>query len=229
MHGAPGCRAHAIGGQVGDAPVREGQPRLGAIFVFTEDRDAERLDLLQRRLYQVKHEVDVVDHHVEYDADVRRSKRVRTEPFAVDVFRIADERAGHLEGGVKTLDVSDLQGRSAAIGGGHDFGRLRHRRSQRLFDHRRDSSPEKFERDRVVARSRNGDRDGIDAIEQLAVIVEPPGPARVGDGAAPFGTGVGDSHQLGRRKLRIDAGVMPPQRTGPHDAHPKPAHAALRL
>ncbi len=79
-----------------------------------------------------------------------------------------------------------------------------------------------------MSEGRHDDRDGVDLVEELAVVGEPAGSARFGHGAAPFGTGVGDGNQLGRGKLGVDAGVMPPERPRTHDAHPEPAHAALR-
>ena len=100
-----------------------------------EHRDAERLHVLDRRLGERQHDVQVVDHHVQHDADVGRAKRVAARARGFDVFRIADVGRHGGERRIESLDVADLQhdALSAARASTRSFA-SRRRRRERLFD-----------------------------------------------------------------------------------------------
>ena len=64
--------------------------------------------------HEREHDVDVVDHQVEHDADVGRAAGVRAAARGVDVFGLAQMcGAAASEGRVEPLDVADLQHQAA--------------------------------------------------------------------------------------------------------------------
>ena len=90
---------------------------------------------LDRRLGERQHDVQVVDHHVQHDADVGRAKRVAARARGFDVFRIADVGRHGGQRRIEPLDVADLQHQrlSCRASATRSFG-LGRRRRERLFD-----------------------------------------------------------------------------------------------
>ena len=65
--------------------------------------------MLQLRRGEVVDDVDVVDHQIEDDADVRRPKLERAEAVALDELGNDLVLANRREGGIESFDVADLQ------------------------------------------------------------------------------------------------------------------------
>ena len=75
---------------VGDAAVREAEPRVGDVDRRREHRDADRLDRAQRRRHHAEDDVEVVDHQVEDDVDVGAALGERRQAVALDEARLRD-------------------------------------------------------------------------------------------------------------------------------------------
>ncbi len=129
---------------------------------------------------------------------------------------------------VESLDVADLQLEAVASGGAHQCIGLGQRGGERLLHEYGDAAVERVEPDLRVDRSRDGDADRLDLVQQVIEI-------RKGHGAAP-GRYLGrpgtvvivDPHQMGVRKSGEVAGVMLTQGPDPDhsDGHPSGrAHA----
>ena len=74
----------------------------------------------------------------------------------------------------------------------------------------------------------HGDGDGVDPVEQVAVVGEGRGPARLGDGPALLGPGVDDADELDVGQRGEDPGVMPAQVPDPDDADSQAIHDFLQ-
>ena len=113
------------GGDIRHTTIFEMKPRVGDIFVTAEHRDADRVDTPKRRAYKMENDLQVVDHQIEYDADIRAAFRVRREPMRFYKSRMGQmffERAEHW---VKTFDMTHLQYEIAARCQFRELGRLR--------------------------------------------------------------------------------------------------------
>src|SRR5947208_17096274 len=86
------------GGDIRHTTIFEMKPRVGDIFATAEHRDADRVDTPKRRAYKMENDLEVVDHQIEYDADIRGAFRVRREPIRYYNSRMGQmffERAWH--------------------------------------------------------------------------------------------------------------------------------------
>ena len=78
--------------------------------------------------------------------------------------------------------------------------------------------------DRAVQGGRHGDRDGIDAIEQVAVVGASGRAVLPGDGAGLFNPAVGDPHELDPGDRRQDSRVVLTEMPDPDDRDSQPRH-----
>ena len=76
----------------------------------------------------------------------------------------------------------------------------------------------------AVEEGGHGDRDGVDLVEQLAVVVDGDGADPLGDGAGLLGPGVGDAHKLDPGGRGEDPGVVLAEVADPDDAHSQGRH-----
>ena len=115
-------------------------------------------------------QVDVVDHQVEDDADVGGAEGVDPQPLRGDVLGPKGRPSSAVSAGLNRSMWPTWQRRTSPFREGDQFLGLDQRRGQRLLDHRRDPALEERSGDLAMEPSRDGDRDGIDLIEQEAVV-----------------------------------------------------------
>src|SRR6516165_7078646 len=71
LHPARQRRTGPARGQLRDATAAKAQSGVGNIFVAPEAAHTDRLDALHRGLHQREQQVEIVNHQVQYDANIR--------------------------------------------------------------------------------------------------------------------------------------------------------------
>ena len=82
---------------------------LSGIFVLTHDTDPKRLAATKRTLHQGEDQINVMNHQIQDDADIGRTKGICAGPFAPQIFWSGDHFFCGLKGGIEPFDVTDLQ------------------------------------------------------------------------------------------------------------------------
>ena len=158
--------------------------------------------------HQGKHQVDIVNHQIEHDADVAGSSGVGAEALSADELRLQGAGLDLLKRGIEAFDVADLQQCLVLRGQADEGVGLAQVQGQRFLDQQVNVPLEEFRSDNAVLEGGNDDARGIDEIEQRLKIGK-------GQRAQPLGNGlgldmvdVGDSDELDLRQRRQDAGVF---------------------
>ena len=185
-----------------------------------EDRDAGGPHVAHVGAHELEHEVEVVDHEVENDGDVRAARLERGEAVDLEEARLVQVRRRRPHGAVEPLHVPDLQHHPALRRAAHELLRGGHGIRERLFHQQRDPALEHREPHGRVGGGRHRDRHRVHPLEQRAERRQ--------------GRRVELLRHLGRarRILVVDAGerdarhapqqprVVEPERSGADDAHP---------
>ena len=79
---------NAAGLQVGHAAVRERHPRLRQILIAAEHGHAQRLDRSHRRPHQRQHQIEIVDHQIEYHTNISGTAGETAVALAGDELRL---------------------------------------------------------------------------------------------------------------------------------------------
>ena len=136
----------------------------------TEGRNAGSMNVLERGIDDVEHDIDVVNHQVEYDVYFQTSFIKESEPMGFDEHWVAQARANGGKCGVEPLQVPDLQNCAALFCRCDKFvGFLQvfcHRFFKKNVHPRREEFPGDSE---VLGRGRN-DADRIDLADEVPVI-----------------------------------------------------------
>ena len=158
---------YSAGGHIGDTSVLELKTRVRDIHTFRDDSDAVRFHSTDRRLDKAEDQIDVVDHQVQDDRDVRPAWIELREPVGFDEHggdRVMLQRE---DGGVEALDMPHLETKAA-------FGR-RAAEPVRFIDGLRDrllkkdvfSSRQRLHRHRVMGARAGGNGDRIGPAQQF--------------------------------------------------------------
>ena len=170
---------------------------------------------------QPQHDVDVVDHHVQHDADVDAAERQRADARDLDEPRPDVQPLHRADRGVEPLDVPDLHGRAVLS--------RAHRRSRRASATSL-ASGFSIRHGHAAPQERLGHvrRDVASAPRSSPpppAAAAPPDPrkrpaAELRDAVfgGRVGVGVIHAHQPHLRHLRIDARVQPPHPPAADDA-----------
>ena len=101
--------ADAARSDVGNAPRRELQPRVGDIRFLRQHRDADGLDGDHLGWHDRQHDIEVMNHQIEDDVDVEAAIGKRTQPMHFDETRMIEQRAHGGDGRVVALGVPDAE------------------------------------------------------------------------------------------------------------------------
>ena len=102
-------RADPADGQIGHTPIGEPQTRIGDVLRRAQDGNAHRIHARYRRFHESQHHVQIVDHQVQHDPDVRAARRVRRKPVSFDKPGLGGNALQVLENRIESFDVADLQ------------------------------------------------------------------------------------------------------------------------
>ena len=106
--------SHALGADAADgeicyAAIGETQARIGDIFALAQHGNAHAFDADDGRFDEREHDVEVVNHQIEHNADVHRAGRVGREAMAFNELGFGRGGLEKFENGIEPLDVADLQ------------------------------------------------------------------------------------------------------------------------
>ena len=103
----------------------------------------------------------IVNHHIEHDADIEAAPRIRREPRGLDETRRGEPLLQRRHHGIEPLDVSDLQHEPALLCDVAQFARLLRRLGEWLLDEHMLARFEQRLRDFKVRDRRRRDRRRI--------------------------------------------------------------------
>src|SRR5207249_5787769 len=109
-------RTDATGGEVGDAAVGKAQARVGDVLRFAQHRDADRVHARDGAFYEGEDNIQVMNHQIEHDPDVRAAGRVRREPVGLDEARRGGHRFEVFEDRIESFDVAHLEQGAVLLG-----------------------------------------------------------------------------------------------------------------
>ena len=214
-----GLQGEPAGGDVGDAAVLESEAGVADVLDVADDADAGGVDLRDPALGQAQDDVDVVDHHVQDDADVDAAEGQGADARDLHEPR-PDVQPGHgADGGVEPLDVPDLHGhpgppgqrrRSAAASATSLASGFSIRQATPRVRHASAASAWNLVGTAIVTAFTSASSSSR-LCKGLAAVF-------LGRRLGGLGVGVVDADQLDPRHLRVNAGVQP--------AHPAAADHA---
>jgi hypothetical protein len=115
---------------------------------------------------KVRTEVDVVNHEIEHDGDVRAARIERREPVALDEARLLDVRQRRANRAIESLDVPGLHERTRAAARWRELIGLVQGRGDRLLDQHVNAALQRRGRGGEVRRRRHDDAQRVDRIEE---------------------------------------------------------------
>src|SRR5690606_19697385 len=203
------CGAGAACGEAGDAAVGEVQAGIGDIPVPGDDVYAARLDVGDGRVHQRQHHVDVVDHEIEYHADVAAAAAPAGQATRLDVTRRGQVALQFADGAVEALQVAGLQHEMAQVGFVHQLAGGTRRGGEGFLDQQMRAGAQQRHCARLVRMRGNDDAGdvwrvgGIDALEARYA-------GKLARGKAQArGVAVDDGDQLDGRMQPVLAGMQP--------------------
>lgn len=106
----------AAGRQVGHAAVFEFQPGIGDVGRVAQHRNAARAHPAHGRLDDVQHQIEVVNHQIEDDRDLRAAWLEGRQPVRFDEHGPHDLAGQGQKRRIESLDVPDLHFEAGAFG-----------------------------------------------------------------------------------------------------------------
>lgn len=214
--------AHAFGadaadGEIRDAAVGETQAGIGDILALAQHGNAHALDADDGRFDEREHDVEVVNHQIQHDADVHGAGWVGREAMAFDELGFGRGGLEKFENGIEPLDVADLENEIFLEREFAEFGGLRGFASHWFLDEDVFTGGEELLGDFVMRGGGRGDVQRIaggsgfgDGCEYVQLVF-------LRDATGGFRVGVVDACEFDLAsgvKFGINAGVMLTERPG---------------
>ena len=172
--------------------------RALAISSLAENTGAPTASIVgDRGIDQRQDDVDVVDHQIEHDAHVRAPLRERRDSDGFDIDWPSDARRDGAEGVGEAFDQADLKYQLLGPGQRREFFRIGHALCEGFFDQHVDPGVEEVPHHFVVRGGRHGDRHGVDAADERAVVGCCLGLQTGRDLGGPWAVAVGNRDQAG--------------------------------
>ena len=122
---------------------------------------------------QPLHDVQIVNHQIEHDIDVERTRGEFPDAMDFEVDGIAHVWTQGYERGIEAFEMADLEQRASLLrGSNHSIG-FSQRWRDRLFDQHVNPRFQQSAGDLAMRFRRNRETDGIDAANQIAPIGGP--------------------------------------------------------
>ena len=169
-HFPPGSGAGPAGRDVRHAAVRKMQAGIGHIFVAAEQGNAQRFQPAHGRPDQSQQEIQIVNHQIQYDADIGRPACERAQALALDELGLKRVFLELLEGGIETFNVSDLDEHFSPAGAFDEAFGLIQSGGERFFDQKGNARTEKFYGDGVMPAGGHGENRRVNQRQQRAVV-----------------------------------------------------------
>ena len=105
---ARALRADAAGGEIGHAAVGEAEPGIGDVLGLAEDGNADGLDTGHSGAHQTEHDIQIVNHQVQHNADVGAAIGEGGKAIGFNEARIGGDLLQVGQDGIEAFDVPDL-------------------------------------------------------------------------------------------------------------------------
>jgi len=99
----------AAGGEVGDASGFELETDVGDVDFAGEDGQADGANFFHRRFGEGEDDVEIVNHEIEDDIDIERSRSEHAEAVDFEKHRMREDGKRGADGGIEALEMSDLR------------------------------------------------------------------------------------------------------------------------
>ena len=185
---------------------------------------ADGANLLDRRVHERQHHIEVVDHQVENDVHVERTRREDAEPVHLEEHGLGEQRNGRAHRGIEALQMAGL-GDAAVVAGERDqFIGFGNAGRQRLLDQDIDPALHQLAGDFTMRDGRHRNRcrlhsDSDHLVERAEGLRLELG----GDGLRAGEVTIGNSHELNillrvGLQVAIHAGVIAAKGSGSGDS-----------
>jgi hypothetical protein len=199
-------------------PFVERDPGAREVLGAREHPRPHGVEVGDRRVDEVEHDIDVVNHEVEHDARLDRAETERVDPVALDENRVLDVRQRSDHHGVEPLNVPHLERHAALSRETIERLRLSETARHRLFDEDGDARLDQARRDSVMRWRRRHDAGRLRARDQLWRQLEVVRHSeRCADLLGLLRVRVDHPHEPSAAQLPIDARVLLPEVANPHD------------
>lgn len=152
----------AAGGEIGDGSGGKFDADVGDIDARGEDGQADGAHFYDRGVGEAEHDVEIVDHQVEHDIDVKRARGEDAQAVRLKKHRGIQQRANCGDGGVEALEVADLEDALGGCGEGGELAGFVEGGGDGFFNQDIDASAEELLRDFEVEAGWNTDGGGVD-------------------------------------------------------------------
>ena len=217
------------GREIGDQSGGEDEPGPDGILVAARRDEPLRLDTRELAGLEREHEIDVVDHEIEHDADVERSECERCESRRFDRHDPTAALDGHPPCWIESLHVPHGDNPAMAIGGGHDLVRLATIGGDRLLDQEVETLRQQGERYLGMKAGGGRDDDRISQADEFLRFGKCPTAMCLGDPLPRFGHGIDHGDEFGIDARGEQPGMNSSQMSTPDHSHLRSRHAALLL
>ena len=147
-------------------------------------------------LGQLQHDVDVVDHHVQHDADVDAAEGHGADACDLDESRLNLEARHCPDRGVESFDMTHLYGNTGRDGAIDDPPALGDVLGEGFFDEAGNAAVETPDGRVGMTGGRDGDGRGTDFIRQFVDPRKHPAVKIISDGAGSIRVGVANPQQF---------------------------------
>jgi hypothetical protein len=212
---------HAAGREAGDCAVLEKDARVCDVLCAREQETTRRIDSLYFGPYEVRDDIDIVDHEVERDAGLDHPRIVGPQPAAFDEMGVFHELFQALYARIEALDMTDLEEEFFALCVGDQFIGIGQLRGQGFFDQKMHAVIEEVFGDAVMGFGRDDNAHRIDEAQQFFMVRVSACFAALGYFARFIFVDVADADELNTRKARIYVGMPRAQFAQTDDCHPR--------
>ena len=162
-----------------------------------------------------------MNHHIQHHTDVGPTKRVGRQAVHLDKARMREIAHGGVDGGIKALDMADLQNESLACGGSNERISLSECGRNRFFDQHVDVVFEQGTAKCPMEAGGNRETDRIHSPHELAVIRDRLAAERTSQNPNLGRVYITDCDDLDTRERGIDLGMSAAQMPHPNDSYTK--------
>src|SRR5215208_5404988 len=166
------------------------------------------------------HDIEIVNHQVEHNVNVQRSRGELTDAMNLKIDWLANVRSQRNHRGIEALEVSDLENCVALFGCADHPIRFFERSRYRFFDQDVNARLEQAARNLAVGFSRNSDTRRVDMPDQFTPVRGPLSFPFAADRARGVFVEIADGGELRHSfggECRVDARVLASEATDSND------------
>jgi hypothetical protein len=160
-----------------------------------------------RRAHQTGDHIDIVDHQIQHDIDIRAALDERRQAVALDKFRILDHAFKTANRRIKPFEMADLKQRPLGRRQRDQFLGLGQIRGQRFFDQDIDAGVKKVTRDSMMITGRHRNAGATNSADELVVVGKRRRPQRLADRPGALAVDIDYADQVGLFRRRVLLGV----------------------